>query len=96
MVGWHHQLNGYEFEQTPVDGEGQGRLACRPSGLMCHLRLVLIIDFLLFFFGQSTWHVEFPPQGLNPQPLHWQCRVLTTGMLGLSLIIDFLFGLSLH
>ena len=28
MVGWHHQLNGYEFEQTPGDGEGQGSLAC--------------------------------------------------------------------
>ena len=23
MVGWHHQLNGHEFEQTP-DGEGEG------------------------------------------------------------------------
>ena len=22
MVGWHHQLNGHEFEQTPGDGEG--------------------------------------------------------------------------
>ena len=22
MVGWHHQLNGYEFEQTPADSEG--------------------------------------------------------------------------
>ena len=28
MVGWHHQLNGHEFEQTPGDGEGQGGLAC--------------------------------------------------------------------
>ena len=28
MVGWHHQLNGHEFEQTPGDGEGQGSLAC--------------------------------------------------------------------
>ena len=28
MVGWHHQLNGYEFEQAPGDGEGQGILAC--------------------------------------------------------------------
>ena len=25
-VGWHHQLNGHEFEQTPGDGEGQGSL----------------------------------------------------------------------
>ena len=23
MVGWHHQLNGHEFEQTPGDNEGQ-------------------------------------------------------------------------
>ena len=28
MVGWHHQLNGPEFEQTPGDSEGQGSLAC--------------------------------------------------------------------
>ena len=23
MAGWHHQLNGHEFEQTPEDSEGQ-------------------------------------------------------------------------
>ena len=28
MVGWHHWLNGHEFEQAPGDGEGQGSLAC--------------------------------------------------------------------
>ena len=28
MVGWHHQLDGYEFKQTLGDGEGQGGLAC--------------------------------------------------------------------
>ena len=28
IVGWHHQLNGYEFEQTLRDGEGQGSPAC--------------------------------------------------------------------
>ena len=27
MVGWHHQLNGHEFEQTLEDHEGQGSLA---------------------------------------------------------------------
>ena len=27
MVGWHHRLNGYEFEQVLGDGKGQGRLA---------------------------------------------------------------------
>ena len=25
MVGWHHQLNGYEFEQAPGDSEGIGK-----------------------------------------------------------------------
>ena len=28
MVGWHHCLNGHEFQQTLGDGEGQGSLAC--------------------------------------------------------------------
>ena len=27
-VGWHHQLDGHEFEQTPRVGDGQGSLAC--------------------------------------------------------------------
>jgi len=28
MVGWHHRLNGHEFEQAPGDSEGQGSLMC--------------------------------------------------------------------
>ena len=28
MVGWHHRLNGHEFEPALGDGEGQGSLAC--------------------------------------------------------------------
>ena len=28
MAGWHHRLNGHEFEQTPGDSKGQGSLAC--------------------------------------------------------------------
>ena len=28
IVGWHHQLNGYDSEETPGDSEGQGSLAC--------------------------------------------------------------------
>ena len=28
MVGWHHWLNGQEFEQTQGDSEGQGSLVC--------------------------------------------------------------------
>ena len=34
MVGWHHQLDGHEFEQTLGDSEGQGSLvSCSPWGL---------------------------------------------------------------
>ena len=28
MVGWYHQLNGHEFEQTLEDSDGQGSLVC--------------------------------------------------------------------
>ena len=34
MVGWHHQLNGYEFEQTPGDSGGQ-----RSMGLQSQTQL---------------------------------------------------------
>ena len=37
MVGWHHQLDGHEFEQALGDGDGQRSLACcspwSPKGL---------------------------------------------------------------
>ena len=33
MIGWHHQLNGHEFEYAPEVGDGQGSLAwCSPWG----------------------------------------------------------------
>ena len=33
MVGWHHRLNGHEYEQIPRDSEAQGSLAsCSPWG----------------------------------------------------------------
>ena len=28
MVGWHHRLHGYEFEQALGVGDGQGSLVC--------------------------------------------------------------------
>ena len=28
MIGWHHWLDGHEFEQAPEVGDGQGGLAC--------------------------------------------------------------------
>ena len=31
MLGWHHQLNGYGFEQALGVGDGQGSLVCCSS-----------------------------------------------------------------
>ena len=31
MAGWHHQLDGHEFDWTPWVGDGQGSLACYDS-----------------------------------------------------------------
>ena len=33
MVGWHHRLNGREFEQAPGVGDGQGGLMCAVHGV---------------------------------------------------------------
>ena len=33
MIGWHHPLNGYEFEQAPRADDGQGRLECCSYGV---------------------------------------------------------------
>ena len=34
MIGWHHRLNGHEFEQATGDSDGGGSLACcSPWGL---------------------------------------------------------------
>ena len=28
IIGWHHQLDGHDFEQALGDGDGQGSLVC--------------------------------------------------------------------
>ena len=28
MIGWHHRLDGHEYEQAPGVGDGQGSLVC--------------------------------------------------------------------
>ena len=37
MVGWHHRLDGHEFEQAPGVGDGQG--GCSPRDLKESTRL---------------------------------------------------------
>ena len=51
MVGWHHRLNGHEFEQTLGAGDGQGHLAfCSPWGCSQTrlTELILILTVAIF------------------------------------------------
>ena len=62
MVGWHHQLNGHEFKQTPGDSEGQGSLTCcSPWGLSkqssiiypCQLFCPLESSLMTTYYGKE-------------------------------------------
>ena len=60
MAGWHHWLDGHEFEWTPGVGDGQGGLACCSSwgckesdtterlNWKCH-RMILVFHCLSYF-----------------------------------------------
>ena len=56
MVGWHHRLNGHEFEQTPGDSEGQGSLVCcSPRGHKDYLTgFTCLFTYYLFPLSSTT------------------------------------------
>ena len=60
MIGWHHRLNGYEFEQALGDGEGQGSLACcsplshKESDMTEQLTLLTLIENWSLLFSHSV------------------------------------------
>ena len=68
MIGWHHQLNGYEFEQTLEDVEGQGGLACcGPWGhkesdtteqLNNKLPSLIVSAFSVVMYGCESWTIK--------------------------------------
>ena len=66
MVGWHHQLDGHEFEQTLGAGDGQGGVACcSPCGCKAldttellnwtepHLQNMVTSSAFIFFWSLS-------------------------------------------
>jgi len=60
MTGWHHWLNGHEFEWTPKVGDGQGGLACCDSwghrvGHDWVTELNWHFKYLTVFFANSVW-----------------------------------------
>ena len=71
MVGCHHQLNGYEFEQTLGDSEGQGSLVCCFHGVTksqtslsnwtttiwySHKTINILLIFLSF--NSNIWYIQ--------------------------------------
>ena len=73
MVGWHHQLNGHEFEQTPGVGDGQGSLACcspwghKESDITELLNWTDTFEFLCMCAFLSIYIWDF----LCVQSVHW-------------------------
>ena len=55
MVGWHHWLNGHEFEQTLGDSEGQGSLVC------CSPWSCKQLDMTKQLNNQTHTHIYFIP-----------------------------------
>ena len=51
MVGWHHRLDGHEFEHALGVGDGQGSLGCYTLLLRFNFvpYIPWLIDFQLFF-----------------------------------------------
>jgi len=74
MIGWHHGLSKYEFDQALGDGDGQGCLACcspwGPSQSWTRLRnwtelnwtlyfLYHLYNFQRFFFCIISFHILY-------------------------------------
>ena len=87
MVGWHHWLNGYEFEQAPGVGDGQGSLACcSPWGHMTGLLnwTELPLSNTRSYHGTvcvCVWHVPpsiffFSPSILKGKKVNWQLQIV--------------------
>ena len=89
MVGWHHWLNGHEFEQALGAGDGQGGLVCcRPWGCMESdtterlnwTNMLSWMPFLTcwyFFWISRSWLALFP-QSAPKHPegrLNWQGNI---------------------
>ena len=64
MVGWHHQLDGHEFEQTPGFGDGQGSLACcsplgrKESDMTEQLNLILMRNNALIYTNANDTNYQ--------------------------------------
>ena len=102
MAGWHHRLNGHEFEWTPGAGDGQGGLVCCISWGCKELdtterlnwtELMATVCLFLFFWPCRVKHgILVPWPGIKLVPPAWEHRVLTTGLPGKSTLCLTVWG----
>ena len=65
MVGWHHRLNGYEFEQVSGLGDGQGGLVCcSPRGHRVWHDWATGLDWAEFMTFM-IWCIKYAPSKLH-------------------------------
>ena len=76
MAGWHHRLDGCEFEWTPGDGDGQGGLACCDSWDCKESDMAewLIWSDLIWFSGSPRF------QDSLPEMRTWGLRIAIVSM----------------
>ena len=101
IVGWHHWLDGHEFEQAPGVGDGWGRLACcspwghkesgRTERLNWTTSFFLTANSMLLLGGflAMPWDIGILLPHVNSCSLHWKHGALTTGQPGNSLVFCF-------
>ena len=79
VVGWHHWLNGHEFEQTPGDGEGQGSLAWCNSWCCKELDTTWQLknndNWVLYASARSSHSVP----AVTTQSVTWHCQMSPKG-----------------
>ena len=74
MVGWHHRLDGHEFEQAPRVGDGQGSLACctpwghKESDTSERLKQTELKHFLHTRHNSRFWNMTSDKREKNIRP----------------------------
>ena len=71
MVGWHHQLDGQEFEQAPGVGDGHGSLACCIPWVTESDKTERLNWTDLYTSTQWTMHAKMPVLSVENKPFYY-------------------------
>ena len=76
MVGWHHRLDGHEFEQALGVGDGQGSLACCSPWGHKESDTTEWLNWLTLFYRWGNWvRSGLLLSGPGPAALRWKSRL---------------------